>query len=173
MEINNKLKEIKLKILRYYFDGIIKFEGFDLDKILKDEKSYKYLLLYNISYKTLIGNKLLLIRFDKKDKFFRVYDGTRYLLLFGAEKFDFIYDRIRYLIRIKNSNDYVISHNYAKVKVDSYDSLPLKKTLTLHNVIIVFKLVFIKNQNHCYYNIFLKKCSYQLPKNDDNQYVFV
>ena len=75
----------------------------------------------------MIGNKPLLIRFDKKDEFFTVYGGTRYLLLFGAEKYDFIYDRIRYLIGIKSSIDYVISHNYAKVKVDLDDSLPLKK----------------------------------------------
>ena len=27
------------------------------------------------------------------------------------------------------------SHNHAKIKVDSYDSLPFEKTLTLHNVI--------------------------------------
>ena len=27
------------------------------------------------------------------------------------------------------------------------------------------KLIFNKNQNHCYYKIFLEKCFYQLPKN--------
>ena len=34
---------------------------------------------------------------------------------------------------------YVISHNYAKFKVDAYDSLPIEKTLTFHNVIILTK----------------------------------
>ena len=33
--------------------------------------------------------------FDKVDGFIRVYNGTRYLLLFGGEKCDFIYNRIR------------------------------------------------------------------------------
>ena len=75
----------------------------------------------------MIGDKPLRIRFYKKDGFFRVYDGSRYLVLSGAEKYDFIYNRIRYLTGIKNSILYVVSHNYAKVKVDSYDSLPLKK----------------------------------------------
>ena len=36
------------------------------------------------------------------------------------------------------------SRNYARIKIDSYDSLPLEKTLTFHNVIILIKLVFIK-----------------------------
>ena len=43
---------------------------------------------------------------------------------------------------------HVISHNYAKIKYDSYDFFPLEKTLILHNVIILTKSVCDKNQNH-------------------------
>ena len=43
----------------------------------------------------------------------------------------------------------------------SYDLLPLEKTFTLHNVIILINLAFDKEQNCCKYNI---KSSYQLPK---------
>ena len=52
---------------------------------------------------------------------------------------------------------YVISHN----------SLLLKKILTLHNVIIHIKSIFNDDKNNCYYNIFLEKCLYQLPKNNN------
>ena len=31
------------------------------------------------------------------------------------------------------------------------------------------KSVWNKYQNHYYYNIFLEKCLYQLPKNNDNK----
>ena len=48
------------------------------------------------------------------------------------------------------------------MKADSYDSLPRGKTFTWHNVIILIKSILNKDQNHCYYNIFLEKCSYQL-----------
>ena len=51
--------------------------------------------------------KSLRIRFDKIDGFLRVYDGTRYLVLFGAEKYDSIYN-IRYLIEVK-SGVYIFS----------------------------------------------------------------
>ena len=47
------------------------------------------------------------------------------------------------------------SHNYTRIRIDSYDSLPLEKTLTLHNVIILVKPVFDKNQKHYYYGIFI------------------
>ena len=75
----------------------------------------------------MIAAKPLHIRFDELDGFIRVFDGTRYLVLFGSEKYDFIYSRIRYLIRVKSGITYVISCNNAKIKVDSYDSLPLEK----------------------------------------------
>ena len=84
----------------------------------------------------MIAAKSLRIRFDKIDGFIRVYDRTRYLVSFGSEKYDFIYNRNQYLIVVKSGITYVISHNYAKIKVDSYHSLPLEKTMTFYNVII-------------------------------------
>ena len=77
----------------------------------------------------MVDAKPLRIRFNKIDGFIRVHDGTRYLILFGSEKISIriIYNRIRYLIGMIT---YVISNNYAKIKVHSYNSLPLEKTLT-------------------------------------------
>ena len=45
----------------------VKFKHSDLDNTLKDQTSYKNILVFNISYKTLIGAKPLRIRSDKKD----------------------------------------------------------------------------------------------------------
>ena len=61
------------------------FEDFDFDNISVDIKSYKTILIYNISNKMLIGVKSLLIRFNKIDGFIRVYNVTRYLVLFDPE----------------------------------------------------------------------------------------
>ena len=109
------------------------------------------------------------IKLDKIDGFIRVYDGTKYCVLFRDEKCHFIYNRIRYLKEVKSGIPYVFSHNYARIKVTSYDSLPLEKPLIFHNVITHSKSVWNKDQNHYYYDIFLEKCSYQLPKNNDNK----
>ena len=110
----------------YYFDEIIKIEGFDFDNILLDERSYKNILIYGILCKNLIGAKPLRIMFNKVDELIRVYDGTRYLVLFGPEKYDAIYNRIKYVISQKNGITFVFSHNYAKIKIDSYDFSPLE-----------------------------------------------
>ena len=78
--------------------------------------------------------KPLNIRFDKVDGFIIVYDGTRYLVLFRPEKYDLIYNKIRYVIRQKSCITYVFFHYYAKINVDSYDYLPVEKGLDLDNV---------------------------------------
>ena len=49
---------------------------------------------------------------------------------------------------------YVNSHNYAKINVTSYDSLPLKK-LTFLNVTMHIKSIWNKDQNCCYYNLMM------------------
>ena len=125
----------------------------------------KIILIYDISYKTLIGPKTLLIRFDKIDGFIRILMELVILTLYGSEKYDAIYNTIRYLISVKSSITYIFSHYYAKIKVDSYDYLPIEKRLNLHNVIILIKSVLNKDKNHYYYKTFLRKCSYQLAKN--------
>ena len=112
----------------------------------------------------MIGAKQFPIRFDKIYWFIKIYDGSRYLVLFSLQKYDAIYSRIRYLISQKSSITYVSFHYYVKMKVDSYDFLPLEKKLSLQKVITHIKSVLYKDQDHYYYNIFLEKCYYQLAK---------
>ena len=47
-------------------------------------KDHENILVYNTLYKSLIGSKSLDIRFDKINGFIRVYDATRYLVLFES-----------------------------------------------------------------------------------------
>ena len=64
-------------------DEIIKFGDFDFDNFLIYEKSHENILIYNISYKTLITAAPLRIRFNKIHRFIRVYDSSRYSEFFG------------------------------------------------------------------------------------------
>ena len=58
MQSNDELKEINISNrTRYYFDDIIIFETFDLGNIVIDEKSYKHILVCNVSSKNLIDAK--------------------------------------------------------------------------------------------------------------------
>ena len=67
---NNEFKKVFIKNRTcYYFDGIIKFEDFDFDNNLRDEKSHVNILICDISCKTLVGPKPLCIRFNQVDRF--------------------------------------------------------------------------------------------------------
>ena len=57
----------------------IKFEDFNLDNILIDEKSYGNILVYDISYQSLLVATPL-PPFNKIGGFIRVNDGTRCLV---------------------------------------------------------------------------------------------
>ena len=52
------------------------------------------------------------------------------------------------MISVKIGITYIISHNYANIKVDSYDSLPLDKTMTFYDVTMLIKSVFNKDKNN-------------------------
>ena len=47
-------------------------------------------MIYDVSLKTLIDSMPLRIRFDKIDEIIKLSDGTRYLTLFGSEKYNAI-----------------------------------------------------------------------------------
>ena len=60
----------------------------------------------------------------------------------------------KYPVSEKCDTTYSINHNFAKIRIDSYDSLPIEKILTFHNVITLIKAV-----------IFLEKGSYKDKSN--------
>ena len=74
-----------------------------------------------------------------------------------------------YLV-LKNMMPFTIGLNILQFKkvvlhmsflITMQESLPLEKTGTFHNAIILIKSVFNEDKNNYYYNIFLEKCSYK------------
>ena len=156
MESKDELKEIDNKNRTcYYFDSIIRFWDRDINfsDILSDEKLYKEkcenILIHYISYKTSTGAKPFRIKFDEIDGIIKIYDGIRYLVLFDHGWFDKICDNIKYLISKKSGITDSIYHNIARIRIGFYNSLPIEKILTFHNVTILIKSVVNKNKNEC------------------------
>ena len=127
MESKNEFKKLILKI------ADLKVVDTGFDNTLLDQKLYK-----NILYKAFMSAKPLFIRFDKIDGFIKIFNnGIRYLVLFGPGWHDAIYNRIRYLISEKGGIADSINHNFGRIRIDSYNSLPIEKTLTFHSVMIL------------------------------------
>ena len=136
----------------------MRFIDSGFDNILLDEKSCKNILILNILYKTFMGKKLWRIWFGKIDGFITIDDGIRFLVLLKCNE---IYDRIRYLINKKSGITDSINHNLARIRTDSYHSLPIEKILTFFNVIILLKSVVNEYENNYYCNIFWEKSLYK------------
>ena len=127
MESNDEVKGTDIRNRTCcYFNNIMRVADIKFYKTSLEEKSYENILIYDISYKTFMCAKQVHIRFNKIDGFIKIYDGTRYLVLFGPERYDAIYDWIKYITREKSGITYVIGNNFARIKVDSYDSVPLQ-----------------------------------------------
>ena len=143
----------------------------DFSSTLLDEKLYKEkcgnILVYCISYKTSTGAKLSSFRFDKINGYIKIHDRIRYLVLFDYERFDKICDRIKYLISEKKGITDSNNQNSGRIRIELYNSLPIAKILTFHNIIIVIKSVLNKNKNEYYYIIFLEKVSYKDKSNTE------
>ena len=96
-----------------------------------DKKSYKKIqnvLVYEILYKTFMVNKPMYIRFDKIVAFIKIYDGIIYLVLL---EYSDIYDKIKYLKSGKSGITDNIDRNFARIRIDSYNYLPVEKILIL------------------------------------------
>ena len=62
------------------------------------------------------------------------------------------------LIGVKSGTAYVFPQTYARIKVGSYNALPLEETFRFFNVMIHIKSALIEDQNHCFYDTVLEKC---------------
>ena len=85
-----------------------------------------------------MGSKRLRIWFDK---IIKIYDGIRYLVLLGHSWYDEICDSIKYLIGEKSGITDCINHNFARIRIDSNNSLPIEKILTFHVMMLIQLLI--------------------------------
>ena len=116
----------------------------NFENILLDEKQYENILIYGISI-------TLRIRFAEIDGFIKIYDGIRYLEL----------------LREKGYITDSINNNFAIIRINPYNSLPIEKILTFHDVIMLIKSVVNKHKNNYYYNIFSEKGLYKDKSNTE------
>ena len=61
------------------------------------------------------------------------------------------------ILSVKKSIRESINRNFARIRINSYNSLPIEKKKIFHNVTIFLKSVVNKDKNNYYYNIFLEK----------------
>ena len=72
----------------------------------------------------------MLIIFAKVDGYIKKYDKTKYLLLFpSSEKYEAMFDRIRYFITLESKISDVYTYKYMKIKLILITILSLEKKI--------------------------------------------
>ena len=129
MESRDELKKIDIKNRVFHqFDDIINGIKINFSNILLDKRLYEIISVYNILYKIPTGPKSLRIRFDKIDGFIISLDGEiKHLILFDYRLFNQIFNKVKYLITRKSGITNSFTYNFGKIRIDSYNSLPIKK----------------------------------------------
>ena len=154
-------KELNIKNQTYYFfDDMIDIKNFQSNLLKIDKKSYKDIHIYYISYITIkkIGNSenihsvnpLYLIIHSATGYFKEEYD-EKYLILDLTEKYEEDFSGIRSEIQTINSGkELFYGEDYAKIRVNTDDNVPLIKKLKFPSLTIIIRLFFkmIKNCIH-------------------------
>ena len=104
---------------------------------------------------------------NKVDVYIKEINGNKYLTLVSTDKnkklltkYTELWDGIKNAIKKINNKSGEYGKDFMKIKFNSDNSLPLSKTLKLHNIIIV-RPVFEKDDKY-YPQVFLDKCLYVL-----------
>ena len=84
---------------------------------------------------------------------------------------DKICDKIKYLISKNSGITNSINYNFGKIRIDSYNSLPIKKMLTFHSLIILNKSLLIEMKMNTTIIYFYKKVCIHI--NSNKQYLYI
>ena len=158
------IKEINIKNRTYYFfDDMINIKDFDSNLLKIDKNSYKNIDIYYIGYITMKDsdyvkinsvNPLYLI-IGEVDEYFEEINGNKYLTLVSTNKNKEVLTKYTELWGgIKNSAEKInnksgeYGKDFMKIKFNSDDSLPLNKTLKLHNMTIIVRSVFEEDDKY-------------------------
>lgn len=102
-----------------------------------------------ICYKLAYTIKPLFIIFHKINRYIKVCDESNYLTFIPPdEKYNGVLkkcskmqDKIKYFKKVKNNDSDCYGYNYLETKIDPNNGLPLKKTLTMYNIVRLIQSV--------------------------------
>ena len=155
---------------------MINIKNFDPNLLKIDKKSYKNIDIYYIGYITMKDSEYVKINsvnplyliINEVDGYFEEINGNKYLTLVSTDKnkevltkYTKLWDGIKNSIEKINNKSGEYGKDFMKIKFDSDDSLPLNKTLKLHNMTLIVRSVF-EGDGKYYPQVSLDECLFEL-----------
>ena len=165
-----EVKKINIKSAYHYFEDIINVEDFHSNLLEIDKKSHKDIDMCYIGYITIrkFGdcesihkmNLLYLIVHSATGHFKEKY-SEKYLIVDSTQKYEEVFSGIKSEIEtINNGKELFYEKNYARIGVNTDDSLPLNRKLRFPTLIIIIACIFQEGKK-LYPQIYLDKCLYE------------
>ena len=173
-------KQINTKDRTYYFyNDIIDIKTFDSNILKVDNKTYKNLDIFNIGYVTVknIGSKSGHSINSVNPSYLHIDNASGYIeeklsnkcLIFDStdenkellKKYNDVFDGLIYEIRKIDDDWLEYTNDYAKIKFNSDDNLPLNKPLKFYNMTVTIRCV-ISEENKLYPQVFFNDTLYSL-----------
>ena len=151
-------------------------KNFDPNLLKIDKRSYKSIDIYYVGYVTVKDSDYLEINsvnplyliINEVDGYFEEINGNKYLTLVFIDKnkqllikYIKLRDGTKNSIEKINNKSGEYGKDFMKIKFNSDDSLPLNKTLKLHNMTIIVRSVSEEDDEY-YPQVFSDKCLYEL-----------
>ena len=171
-------KKINIKNRTYYFyNDIIDLENFDARLLQIDKKSYKAIDIYNIGYVTkkkisdcmnINSVNPLYLGITRANGYIEEKGVDKHLVFDSTdenkellEKYNNAFNAIKDKITEVNSSECDYEQDYAKIKFNSDDGLPLNKSLKFRLMTITIRHVF-EEDGKLYPQVFLDDTLYEL-----------
>ena len=165
-----QVKEINIKNQTYYFfNDMINIKNFH-SKLLKiNKKAYKDIDIYYIIKIKKFGdcenihivNSFYLI-IHSTTGHFKEKNGEKYLILNSTDKYEEVWSGIRSETKIINGGkELFYEKNYAGIRFNTDDDLPLNKPLNFPTLTIIMESIF-EESGKFYPQICLDECLYEL-----------
>ena len=166
-----KVKELNIKNQTYYyFNDIIDIKDFQSNLLKIDKKHHKDIDIYYIGYIMIkkFGdcenihsvNPLYLLIYSATG-YYKEKNGEKYLILDSTEKYEEVLSGIKKEIEtINGGKELIYEKNYAKIRVNTDNDVPLNKQLKFPTLTIIIRCIF-KEDKELDLQIYLDECLYE------------
>ena len=166
-----EVKKINIKSAYHYFEDMVNIEDFHTNLLKIDKKSHKDIDIYYIGYiiikkfndyKNIHSVNPLYLLINSATRYFKEKNGEKYSILDSTEKYKEVFSGIISEIKTLNRGKELFHEkNYAKIRTNTDDDLPLNKQLKFLTLTIIIRCVLQKNEK-VYLQISLDKCLYEI-----------
>ena len=163
-----KVKEINIKSAYHYFKDMVNIEDFHLNLSNIEKKDIDiYYISYIVikkfdDYKNIRSVNPLYLVINSATEYFKEKNGEKYLILDSTEVYEDVFSRIISEIKTLNGGkELFYEKNYARIRINTDDDLPLNKQLKFQTLTIIIRCVLQKGEK-LYTQIYLDKCLYEI-----------